>query len=157
MTLGSTPAGTLPGKLAITMVANDGLELLFTGFALVGMALLLLSSAGGTRVHVRIHLPVRLPHIRVPFVRITRADGQATVDVVDDGRGGTPEPGSGLRGLAERTRERGGTMSAAPLPHEGFRLRVCLPLPAPAPTPTLPERGRDSSVSLPQGTSEKTA
>src|SRR5947209_1125453 len=90
-------------------------------------------------------------------IRITRADGQATVDVVDDGRGGTPEPGSGLRGLAERTRERGGTMSAAPLPHEGFRLRVCLPLPAPAPTPTLPERGRDSSVSLPQGTSEKTA
>lgn len=61
------------------MVANDGLELLFTGFAVVGVALLLLSSAGnGARVHVRIHLPIRLPQPRLPFVRVTHAD-QATV------------------------------------------------------------------------------
>jgi two-component system sensor histidine kinase DesK len=61
-------------------------------------------------------------------IRITTKDGRATIDVVDDGRGGMPEAGSGLRGLEERVRERGGTLTAEPLPHEGFRLRVTLPL-----------------------------
>ena len=62
-------------------------------------------------------------------IRISQTERQATVEIVDDGRGGTPEPGSGLRGLEERVRERGGTLTAGPLPHEGFRLRVTLPLP----------------------------
>jgi two-component system, NarL family, sensor histidine kinase DesK len=61
-------------------------------------------------------------------VRIISKGGQATVEVIDDGRGGTPQPGSGLRGLEERVRERGGTLTAEPLPHEGFRLRVSLPV-----------------------------
>ena len=61
-------------------------------------------------------------------IRITNQDGRATVEVVDDGRGGTLQPGSGLRGLRERVLERGGTLTAEPLPHEGFRLRVTLPL-----------------------------
>ena len=61
-------------------------------------------------------------------VRIINQDGHATAEVIDDGRGGTPEAGSGLRGLEERVRERGGTLIAEPLPHEGFRLRVRLPL-----------------------------
>src|SRR5438309_9711680 len=62
-------------------------------------------------------------------VRIFKKDGSAAVEVVDDGRGGTPEPGSGLHGLRERVLERGGTLTAEPLPHEGFRLRVTVPLP----------------------------
>jgi two-component system sensor histidine kinase DesK len=61
-------------------------------------------------------------------IRITEKDDRATVEVVDDGRGGTLQPGSGLRGLRERVLERGGTLAAEPLPHEGFRLRVTLPL-----------------------------
>jgi len=61
-------------------------------------------------------------------VRIMNTDGHATIEVVDDGRGGMPQPGSGLRGLEERVRERGGTLTAEPLPHEGFRLRVTLPV-----------------------------
>src|ERR1700686_2590372 len=61
-------------------------------------------------------------------IRIINKDGQATVEVIDDGRGGMPQPGSGLRGLEERVRERGGTLTAGPLPHEGFRLRVTLPV-----------------------------
>src|SRR3989440_9246795 len=60
-------------------------------------------------------------------IRITNRDGRVTVEVVDNGRGGTLEPGSGLRGLRERVLERGGTLTAEPLPHEGFRLRVILP------------------------------
>jgi two-component system, NarL family, sensor histidine kinase DesK len=62
-------------------------------------------------------------------IRIDNKDGRATVDVVDDGRGGLPEAGSGLSGLQERVLERGGTLIAEPLPHEGFRLKVTLPLP----------------------------
>ncbi|TMD17956.1 MAG: sensor histidine kinase [Chloroflexi bacterium] len=61
-------------------------------------------------------------------IRIANRDGRATVEVVDDGRGGTLEAGTGLRGLRERVLERGGTLTAEPLPHEGFRLRVTLPL-----------------------------
>jgi len=61
-------------------------------------------------------------------VRIINKGGQATIEIIDDGRGGLPQPGSGLRGLEERVRERGGTLTAEPLPHEGFRLRVILPL-----------------------------
>jgi two-component system sensor histidine kinase DesK len=61
-------------------------------------------------------------------VLIINKDGQATVEVIDDGRGGMPQPGSGLRGLEERVRERGGSLTAEPLPHEGFRLRVTLPV-----------------------------
>ena len=62
-------------------------------------------------------------------IRIVQKDDQAAVEVIDDGRGGVPEAGSGLRGLEERVRERGGRLTAEPLPHEGFRLRVTLPLP----------------------------
>jgi two-component system, NarL family, sensor histidine kinase DesK len=61
-------------------------------------------------------------------IRIVNRDGHASVEVVDNGRGGKPEAGSGLRGLQERVIERGGTLSAVPLPHEGFRLKVILPL-----------------------------
>jgi two-component system sensor histidine kinase DesK len=72
-------------------------------------------------------------------IRITNQDGRATVEVVDNGLGGTLQPGSGLRGLRERVLERGGTLTAEPLPHEGFRLRVTLPLaPANAPADRVP-------------------
>jgi two-component system, NarL family, sensor histidine kinase DesK len=62
-------------------------------------------------------------------IRIFKKDGSVNVEITDDGQGGTPEPGSGLRGLRERVLERGGTLTAEPLPHEGFRLRVTVPLP----------------------------
>src|SRR5512132_1555015 len=45
------------GKLAITMSA-DALELVFTGSAVLGTALLLLSSIGAG-MHVRLHVPFR--------------------------------------------------------------------------------------------------
>jgi two-component system sensor histidine kinase DesK len=61
-------------------------------------------------------------------VRIVSKDGHATVEVIDDGLGGIPDAGSGLHGLDERVRQRGGRLTAEPLPHEGFRLRVTLPL-----------------------------
>lgn len=51
----------------------DALELVFTGSAVLGTALLLLSSIGAG-MHVRLHVPFRIPHLRVPFLRATRAD-----------------------------------------------------------------------------------
>ena len=71
---------------------------------------------------------MRHSHAKRCAIRISNQDGRATVEVVDDGRGGTPQEGSGLHGLRERVLERGGTLTAEALPHEGFRLRVTLPL-----------------------------
>ncbi|MFF0311632.1 sensor histidine kinase [Streptosporangium sp. NPDC004379] len=56
------------------------------------------------------------------------SDGGATVlEIADDGRGAGPyEPGSGLRGLAERVEAAGGVVSAGPR-RNGFVLRVTVP------------------------------
>ena len=62
-------------------MSADALELVFTGSALVGTALLLLSSLGGG-MHVRVHLPVHMPRIRVPFVRATRTDDATVMPVL---------------------------------------------------------------------------
>ena len=75
-------------------------------------------------------------------IRVSQRKDEGFVEVVDNGRGGTPKPGSGLRGLAERVSERGGSIKAEPLAHEGFRLRVSVPLEAAAPHPDpLPASG----------------
>jgi membrane protein implicated in regulation of membrane protease activity len=64
-------------------MSADALELVFTGSAVLGTALLLLSSIGGG-MHVRLHLPVRfrLPHVRVPFLRTTRTDDATAMPVL---------------------------------------------------------------------------
>ena len=91
---------------------------------------------------------MRHSHASRCTIRVFTRDGSATVEVVDDGSGGALEPGSGLRGLRERVVERGGTLTAEPLPHEGFRLRVALPLaqiaqsPHPDPPPPAGEGSR---------------
>src|ERR1700716_3236178 len=62
-------------------MSADALELVFTGSAVIGTALLLLSSIGGG-MHVRLHLPLRLPHLRVPFLRTTRTDDATAMPVL---------------------------------------------------------------------------
>ncbi|WP_324277338.1 FGGY-family carbohydrate kinase [Blastococcus brunescens] len=56
--------------------------------------------------------------------------GEVTVDVVDDGRGGTPaaDGGHGLLGMRERVAVFGGLLSAGPEPTGGFGVRATLPL-----------------------------
>jgi two-component system, NarL family, sensor histidine kinase DesK len=61
-------------------------------------------------------------------IRVASEDATASVEIVDDGRGGKPEPGNGLLGLKERVAQLDGRLEAGPLPHEGFRLRVRVPL-----------------------------
>lgn len=87
---------------------------------------------------------IRHSQARRCSIRVSQEHDSATVDIVDDGRGGTPQPGSGLRGLGERVTERGGTLTAEPLPYEGFRLRVTLPLTplsSSTPLPDPPSQG----------------
>lgn len=54
-------------------MSADALELVFAGSAVLGTALLLLSSIG-SGMHMRVHVPVRFPHVRVPFLHITRTE-----------------------------------------------------------------------------------
>jgi two-component system sensor histidine kinase DesK len=69
-------------------------------------------------------------HARANHVRITL--GPRSVEISDDGRGGTPGAGNGLAGLRERVEAAGGTMQATG-GFTGFRLRVEVPtVPAPS-------------------------
>jgi two-component system sensor histidine kinase DesK len=66
-------------------------------------------------------------------IRVTRDGEEIHVEIIDDGRGSSPErngttTGSGLSGLAERVAASGGDFEARSLPEGGFRLRVSLPL-----------------------------
>ncbi len=50
----------------------------------------------------------------------------SSVEIVDDGVGGSPDAGSGLTGLRERVAAAGGVLDAGPLQPHGWRLRVSL-------------------------------
>jgi two-component system, NarL family, sensor histidine kinase DesK len=64
-------------------------------------------------------------------VRIRNGDGNAVVEVEDDGPSPVVQPeGSGLAGLAERAERLHGRLEAGVAPSGGFRLRVVVPLPA---------------------------
>ena len=74
------------------------------------------------------------------LVVIDRQDGQLTIEVTDDGRGGPvagPAAGAGygITGMRERATLLGGEFSAGPRPGGGFRVSARLPLPAPPPAP----------------------
>ncbi|MEV0234964.1 sensor histidine kinase [Nonomuraea sp. NPDC050786] len=62
-------------------------------------------------------------------IKVTYDGRQATLEIVDNGKGGDGpyEMGSGLSGLHERVEGAGGTVAAGPLPGGGHRLRVLVP------------------------------
>ena len=60
------------------------------------------------------------------IIRVRQSDGQCDMEVVDNGRGGSAEEGSGLRGMRERAEALGGTVTRRVA--EGCRLAVSLPL-----------------------------
>jgi two-component system sensor histidine kinase DesK len=64
-------------------------------------------------------------HARATHVRIVL--GERSLEISDDGRGGTPGSGNGLSGLRERVEEAGGTLVATG-GITGFRLRVDVPV-----------------------------
>jgi two-component system sensor histidine kinase DesK len=64
-------------------------------------------------------------------IAVRRAGDEATLEIRDDGQGGSPAgTGNGLRGLRERLAAAGGTLAAAPLPGGGFRLVATVPVAA---------------------------
>jgi PAS domain S-box-containing protein len=68
-------------------------------------------------------------HASEARVRVERSDGQATVEVVDDGVGGADESGgSGLRGLADRVEALGGRLVVTSPVGEGTAVRAQLPV-----------------------------
>jgi signal transduction histidine kinase len=61
-------------------------------------------------------------------VSVESSNGQAVVEVSDDGAGGAdPARGSGLRGLADRVEALGGKLAVESPPGEGTRLRAEIP------------------------------
>jgi two-component system sensor histidine kinase DesK len=66
-------------------------------------------------------------------IAVRRAAEAATLEIRDDGTGGTPDgAGNGLRGLRERLTAAGGTLAATAVAEGGFRLVATLPLAAQA-------------------------
>jgi signal transduction histidine kinase len=66
-------------------------------------------------------------------VIIDQHHDEVALEVVDDGRGGSPDgAGYGIVGMRERADLLGGQLSAGPRPEGGFRVAARLPLPVPA-------------------------
>lgn len=71
---------------------------------------------------------LRHSRARECLVRLTRDNGVAMLEIVDDGRGqGKTTLGNGLRGLGERVEAIGGEVVAGPAEGSGFRLTVRVP------------------------------
>jgi len=77
---------------------------------------------------------IRHSHAQRCEIAVREVDGVAELDMRDDGEGPSADAnrGSGLRGLAERLAEAGGTFDAGRAPGGGFRLVARVPL---SPTP----------------------
>ncbi|MFI6306296.1 sensor histidine kinase [Amycolatopsis thailandensis] len=61
-------------------------------------------------------------------VRIGYTQHDVSVQIDDDGRGGTAKPGNGIRGMTERAEALGGELTATAREDGGFRVRARLPL-----------------------------
>jgi two-component system, NarL family, sensor histidine kinase DesK len=99
------------------MVRASGTPLPASADALLGRAL----REGVTNV-------VRHSHAEICQIEVRTDGGQAVLEVLDDGVGGTGNGGNGLRGLAERVTDAGGKLEAGSRPGRGFRLAVAVPL-----------------------------
>jgi signal transduction histidine kinase len=62
------------------------------------------------------------------IIRIRYSEDDVSVQVDDDGAGGSPGDGNGIRGMGERARALGGTLAAGGLPSGGFRVDARLPI-----------------------------
>jgi signal transduction histidine kinase len=64
---------------------------------------------------------------RAAVVRLGYDEG-VTIEVTDDGGGGSAEPGNGINGMQERAGALGGVVEAGPGPAGGFRVIAHLPI-----------------------------
>jgi signal transduction histidine kinase len=68
----------------------------------------------------------RHAHAHAVSIRLAYEDG-VTLEVADDGRGGSVAAGNGIAGMRERAAALGGTVEAGPRPGGGFRVAAHLP------------------------------
>jgi signal transduction histidine kinase len=61
-------------------------------------------------------------------IEFARTAEELRITIADNGRGGTPKPGNGLRGMAERAQALGGSATAGPAENGGFVVAARLPL-----------------------------
>jgi two-component system, NarL family, sensor histidine kinase DesK len=110
-------------------LATAGIELEVTGVETLpaGVEALL-----GFVVREGVTNVVRHSHARRCEIVVRRMNGVAALELRDDGMGGAPaaDQGTGLRGLAERMAEAGGTLEAGPADRRGFRVIARLPIAA---------------------------
>ena len=79
----------------------------------------------------------RHAHAKSATVRV-RVDDGITVEVVDDGIGGTAVAGNGITGMRQRAAALGGSVEAAPCPGGGFRVVAHLPIVITSPSSAAP-------------------
>jgi signal transduction histidine kinase len=72
----------------------------------------------------------RHAHARVVTVRLAYDDG-LSLEVIDDGIGGSGSPGNGIVGMRERAAALGGSVEAGPCAGRGFRVSARLPVGSP--------------------------
>jgi signal transduction histidine kinase len=105
----------------------------------MGLAVVYQVSGDHSALPARLSLPLyraaqeALTNVRrhAQAAHVTISLSFTTYDVIlrvdDDGHGGPPAEGFGLRGLRERAEELGGQFSAGPRPPIGFTLQMKLP------------------------------
>ena len=70
-------------------------------------------------------------HATEAWVTVGRENGSAHIEIRDDGRGGaTPDPGTGLRGLADRVGALDGQLTIESPPGKGTRIIAEIPCPS---------------------------
>jgi two-component system, NarL family, sensor histidine kinase DesK len=121
-------------------LATAGIELEVTG---VGPLPAGVEALLGFVVREAVTNVVRHSQARRCEIVVRRINGVVALELRDDGIGGAPgaDQGSGLRGLAERMAEAGGTLEAGPADGAGFRVIARLPIAADTNTrlETVPE------------------
>ncbi|MFD0384604.1 ATP-binding protein [Streptomyces stramineus] len=92
-------------------------------------------------------------HADTPDCRVTigNQDGELTIEVADDGRGGlTSGTGYGITGMRERVSLLRGQFTAYPRPEGGFRVAARLPSPKECTSHDGPRRARRRPAIGPQ-------
>jgi two-component system sensor histidine kinase DesK len=69
---------------------------------------------------------VRHAHAHTCVLRMEQRNGSCHLEIEDDGRGGSPGEGNGLRGMRERVEMLGGTLTRDS--QSGTRLTISLPM-----------------------------
>lgn len=128
---GEIPRAPLPGLERLddlcAGVADSGLEVELT---VEGDLALVPASVGlaGYRL-VQEALTNVLKHAGADHATVeVTVDDSVHIVVRDDGRGGRPAAGRGLRGMVERTELHGGVLSFGPLPEGGFGVESRIPI-----------------------------